>query len=1068
MVSPYFIYFSVFIDSKKKRKSETSERRSSNITSFLGKPGTSKSPNLSRKDDGFLTYEELIYWQENFKLPNCEAGTTPQNSNRRRSRKSLTDPPIKELSLNEWMAWQNVPSQVYKITHSRRTEHLIEILEFIELHGENADAGDDGYDVEMMTFLNEEDLLRPEDDAMILGDADDNGGDNEKVVNSKNKTEKSKKKKKSVENDSNKNKNNDAKQSKITRKPKKSKSISPQQKTKWREYLKGFENDDQDFDTGEIEAKNLEEKQNNDEIPLEILDGEKEESAEGTKKVSLENNAMEMEEEDDAFEVSSQNFSQLLPSLTPLKDNVLRTRITDVTDNHAIPLPPSLDSLDEISPFTFDKNSTSCDKENMQKSCQDKIISCRRKVSQFKEPEVVGIGCLFGEKTKNFTCRTLGKSDIEEPPDLDLDLDFENEMDEKWKNENNGSNESTKNFSTSRKKDLIEVPLELDLENEFGEFDNEEENLIFEKDKSFKMGKNLRVKSQSRSTDFSPEQTDPLFAEGEDDFQEKASSQSSKPRKNSGFGAGVVCKNKTSDVFDDDIEIEFGDDSLADGLLADLDEEEFERNSLNNHSKTGNNQGLSRKTVKKSKDERKNLHIDNQDDENQVHGENDFSRSETAPKKSKLKLSSKEKSSCDNSLKNSILKLGAFERNTVNSTKKSFNFVTDSTHEDMERKKFENKSEAHSNLGKTDDNSGENPQRIEDFNFKKPDAILGNRTIKFNRSAISPKSCTNRENTETTSPVLTSSPLRKSLKLNSKSNPMKKQDNINRKWPSCDEFEEEKSSKISEMQKDQKQNCSPFKDLRSSPFRTEKYSRSFDITHNEIQVKEKDDTHKSDSGDSPILQKPLRERLASRGLEDNVNNINSTKCNQKELGIILNGEDSPVVRKKSKSRTLQNIAAISPLQGSQNSLRELDVHDGESPVVRRRSKAKIRDGNVFAIAESDEEFEDDIQETDLQALEDEVCNEVKAHNRLENQRDRNSNKIRGISNRNLVGASDSEEEFLVGNRKGRFLTAHAQRNAAFLQPKKSTGFPLRESCARKILKAYYCMLMYHVSKFYMY
>lgn len=1039
----------VSINSKKKRKSEASEKKSSNIASFLSKASTSKSPNLSRKDDGFLTYEELVYWQQNFKLPNCEAGTTPLNPNRRRSSKSLPDPPVKELSLNEWMAWQNVPSQVHKIAHSRRTEHLIEILEFIELHGER-DSGDDAYDVEMMTFLNEEDLVRPEDDAMILGDADDNGGNNDN-------TEKNKKKKKSIskENESDRNKNNNLKQSKITRKAKKSKSTSPQQKTKWREYLKGFENDDNDFDTGAMESKNTEEKQDNelesltDQIPNESL--ENQEAAKGTEDILPENQDTEMEEEDedDAFHVSSQTFSQLLPSLTPQKVNVLRTRITDDTDINAqsIPLPPSLDSLDEISPFTGDKSSTSCDKETARKSCREKIFSCRRNINPFDETEVVmgpeNDEKLPGDKTKNLTSRRAGKSIIEEPPVLDLDFDFENEINEKSKIKKNPSKHLTKNISTlSPMKKLIEDPPEIGFdfgfENEFGKFASEEENLMLEDEESSKSNQDLSVRSQSRNARFFPEKIDPLVSgESEDDFQEKARHQSSQPSDNCGFGAGVVCKNKASEVPDDDIEIEFGDDSLADGLLADLDEEEFGRNGIKNHPKSGNNQGISNDTIRKSKDEsvnmnaRKNLHIDTQDDETKIHGENLISRIDTAPKKSKLKLSSKEKSLCDNSLSKSILKLGAFERNAENSTKKPFNFDTDSeevfdqsTHRE-DAKKFEIKSIAHQKLGKIDGNLGENAKIKEDFNFKKPDAIPGSRGNNFNRSTVvSPKSCKNpnHENSETMNPVFTSSPLRKSLKLNSKSNVIKKQDNSNRELSSCREFEEEKNSKLYKMQNNQTQSYSPFKDLRTSPCPTDKYS---DVRHSAAQVK-KDDAHKSDSDDSPILRKPLREGLANRGLEENVNNINSAKCNREDLGIILNSDDSPVVRKKSKSRTLQNIAAISPLQGSQSSLRELDVHDGESPVVRRRSKAKIRDGNVFAIAESDEEFEDDVQETDLRHVKDDGCNLAKAKGTSENRVSWNNEKMKGIRNRKFVGTPDSEEEFLQENRKGTLLTARAQ------------------------------------------
>ena len=44
-----------------------------------------------RSSDGLLTYEELVYWQDHFKLPDHEAGLTPQVTLKKASRRSLSD-----------------------------------------------------------------------------------------------------------------------------------------------------------------------------------------------------------------------------------------------------------------------------------------------------------------------------------------------------------------------------------------------------------------------------------------------------------------------------------------------------------------------------------------------------------------------------------------------------------------------------------------------------------------------------------------------------------------------------------------------------------------------------------------------------------------------------------------------------------------------------------------------------------------------------------------------------------------------------------------------------------------
>ena len=62
------------------------------------------------------------------------------------------------------MQWQSAPSVIGTVTHSRKTHHLVELLEFIELHSGENDDNHVSYDVEMMSFLNDDDILRPGDE----------------------------------------------------------------------------------------------------------------------------------------------------------------------------------------------------------------------------------------------------------------------------------------------------------------------------------------------------------------------------------------------------------------------------------------------------------------------------------------------------------------------------------------------------------------------------------------------------------------------------------------------------------------------------------------------------------------------------------------------------------------------------------------------------------------------------------------------------------------------------------------------------------------------------------------
>ena len=154
---------------------------------------------MSKRSDGLLTYEELVYWQEHFKLANHGAGLSPQLSISQNSRRPLAETTAAPLSLTEWLPWQTTLHPVKAVSHSRRTEHLTALLEFTELYGNRADNDESSYDLEMMSFLNEEDILRPGQNDCQVANVIVHGGDvdifgKERKVNVSNKKNKSRKK----------------------------------------------------------------------------------------------------------------------------------------------------------------------------------------------------------------------------------------------------------------------------------------------------------------------------------------------------------------------------------------------------------------------------------------------------------------------------------------------------------------------------------------------------------------------------------------------------------------------------------------------------------------------------------------------------------------------------------------------------------------------------------------------------------------------------------------------------------------------------------------------------------
>ena len=380
-----------------------------------------------------MTYEELVYWQEHFKLPDHEAGLSPQLSVTKRSRRSLSaaKKPVTQPSLVEWLPWQTTLQPVQAVTHSRRTQHLVELLEFTELHGGQGPDGEESYDLEMLSFLNEDDILKPGQTDCSLAEvsvADDDGGCQENEVTRKN-VKKAKKTRKKLqmqsEADTEDGGQDVSKEHGVgggKRNVKGAKRRSPENRARWKEYLKRFDNKDGDFESDETSAgagpnEDLsveDELRNRDDAVLEsdLLDvGELHEQTDKTSEaeadkimlrkgcneandqpVMLEGAGRAHESEDGCVsDTASDELSNLLPTATPDFHGfnegfkLYRTRFVSAMD--LVPTPPSLDALDKISlspsSVELDEFPIKPDKES-QKSCRNNL---RGNVDQFASSE---------------------------------------------------------------------------------------------------------------------------------------------------------------------------------------------------------------------------------------------------------------------------------------------------------------------------------------------------------------------------------------------------------------------------------------------------------------------------------------------------------------------------------------------------------------------------------------------------------------------------------------------------------------------------------------------------------
>ncbi|CAH1790773.1 unnamed protein product [Owenia fusiformis] len=154
----------------------TEKKAQKTISGLIGAKGKGKRSKAD-VESPFLNDEELAYWHNHLRVDNPEE--TPHLT---ATSRMLTLPPYNQnggedgtmegtiemtLSLNEWMPWQNQLQPTYRSGHSIKSNHLVELIQFAELQasiGEDVDH----YGMEMATFLDEDDIIRPDTQRGIM------------------------------------------------------------------------------------------------------------------------------------------------------------------------------------------------------------------------------------------------------------------------------------------------------------------------------------------------------------------------------------------------------------------------------------------------------------------------------------------------------------------------------------------------------------------------------------------------------------------------------------------------------------------------------------------------------------------------------------------------------------------------------------------------------------------------------------------------------------------------------------------------------------------------------------
>eukprot|EP00057_Strongylocentrotus_purpuratus_P017531 XP_011672005.1 PREDICTED: LOW QUALITY PROTEIN: Fanconi anemia group M protein [Strongylocentrotus purpuratus] len=142
-----------------------------NTTTIKSKRKSSMGGDISRflqgtkvdaADDVFLTYEELAFWNLHYKVDQEELLKAPQRTQflslNKQAVQEVSSSNDKELSLNSFAEWQTNKQPIHKVSHSRRCDVFVEMMEFLEIQGHTED--EDIYGAEMVLYLDEGDVLR--------------------------------------------------------------------------------------------------------------------------------------------------------------------------------------------------------------------------------------------------------------------------------------------------------------------------------------------------------------------------------------------------------------------------------------------------------------------------------------------------------------------------------------------------------------------------------------------------------------------------------------------------------------------------------------------------------------------------------------------------------------------------------------------------------------------------------------------------------------------------------------------------------------------------------------------
>ena len=344
--------------------------------------------------------------------------------------------PDVQASLSDWLPWQTTLHPVKAVTHSRRTEHLVELLEFTELHGARGDE-DESYDLEMMSFFNEEDILKPgetqSDDAEVRARENvDDCEESEGASKIGKKGKKTRKKLKMGEDEAeakdggqNSSKEDGAGGTAAKKNNAKgAKRRSPENKARWKEFLKQFENKDEDFESDDGNAA-AESKENmavendlrirdEEDLDIDLPDvGEVLEDV-NTKEVDSDetrpqeevlqicnNESIPLKETErvavpgcgESSDAATDEFSNLFPSATPdfhVFNSGFKLQQTRFASVASVPTPPSLDALDKIS-----LSPASVEHDEFSMETEEKVQKESRTNPPSKEEKSVALGKAF-------------------------------------------------------------------------------------------------------------------------------------------------------------------------------------------------------------------------------------------------------------------------------------------------------------------------------------------------------------------------------------------------------------------------------------------------------------------------------------------------------------------------------------------------------------------------------------------------------------------------------------------------------------------------------------------------